>query len=214
MSRNIVVDSTLVRLGVAAAVGVGAGFAVVGFNPLWAPLVGWIVTAVVFCGSTWWSIRGMDAGEVRDHATREDAGRAVGDIVLLVACVAGIVGVGMLLLAGSNADGHPAGDAAVGVLTVVASWFTAHMLYTLRYAREHWTNSDHGIDIEGEDPTYVDFAYVAYTIGMTYQVSDTTFKSRALRATALRHALLSFFLGAVVVACTINLVVQLASSGG
>lgn len=49
---------------------------------------------------------------------------------------------------------------------------------------------------------------------MTYQVSDTTLQRRAIRRAALRHALLSFVLGAVVIACTVNLVSQLASPGG
>ena len=48
---------------------------------------------------------------------------------------------------------------------------------------------------------------------MTYQVSDTTFTNKLMRHTALRHALLSFVLGAIVIASTINLVSQLASSG-
>ena len=49
---------------------------------------------------------------------------------------------------------------------------------------------------------------------MTYQVSDTTINDRRVRRSALRHALLSFVLGAGVLACTINLVVQLASGTG
>ena len=44
-------------------------------------------------------------------------------------------------------------------------------------------------------PAYVDFAYLAFTIGMTYQVSDTDLKTRTIRATALRQALLSFVWG-------------------
>ena len=165
-----------------------------------------------FCGWTWLRIRGMDADGVREHAQREDPGRGIGDIVLLLACIAAVVGVGFLLLASSDPQEAPR-DALVGVLAVIGSWFVAHMLYTLRYAREHVADPEHGIDFSGDDPTYRDFAYVAYTIGMTYQVSDTGFQSRAMRATALAHALLSYFLGAVVIACTINLIVQLASAG-
>lgn len=49
---------------------------------------------------------------------------------------------------------------------------------------------------------------------MTYQVSDTSLQARAIRLAVLRHALLSFLLGAVVIAATINLVSQLAGSSG
>jgi uncharacterized membrane protein len=38
---------------------------------------------------------------------------------------------------------------------------------------------------------YRDFAYVAFTIGMCYQVSGTTGRVRRIRRTVLSHALLS-----------------------
>jgi uncharacterized membrane protein len=65
-----------------------------------------------------------------------------------------------------------------------------------------------------EPPQYLDFAYLALTLGMTYQVSDTAIRSSAVRRTALRHALLSFLFGAVILASTINLVVSLGSGKG
>jgi uncharacterized membrane protein len=63
-------------------------------------------------------------------------------------------------------------------------------------------------------PRYRDFAYVAFAIGMTFRVSDTDLESPAIRASALRHALLSYLFGAVILATTINLVAGLASSSG
>jgi uncharacterized membrane protein len=67
-----------------------------------------------------------------------------------------------------------------------------------------------GIDFnQQEQPRYSDFAYLAFTIGMTFQVSDTDLETSALRAAALRHALLSYLLGAVILATTINLVAGL-----
>ena len=49
---------------------------------------------------------------------------------------------------------------------------------------------------------------------MTFQVSDTDLETPAIRATALRQALLSYLFGAVIVATTINLIAGLGSSGG
>jgi uncharacterized membrane protein len=60
-----------------------------------------------------------------------------------------------------------------------------------------------------EPPQYRDFAYLAFTLGMTYQVSDTNLTSSTIRREALRHALISFVLGVVVLAATINLVATL-----
>jgi uncharacterized membrane protein len=59
-------------------------------------------------------------------------------------------------------------------------------------------------------PCYKDFAYLAFTVGMTYQVSDTDLASPRIRGSVLTQALVSFLLGAVVLASTINLVLTLA----
>ena len=100
---------------------------------------------------------------------------------------------------------------AVGVLSVLASWTVAHTLYTLRYARLYFTDGDEGGIDFGSDrrPRYSDFAYVAFTLGMTYHVSDTALKTSNLRSTALRQALLSYLFGTVIIAITINLVAGL-----
>lgn len=71
--------------------------------------------------------------------------------------------------------------------------------------------ADGGVDSNETDaPRYSDFAYLSFTIGMTYQVSDTDIQTKEIRRTALRHALLSFPLGAVINAAPINLVAGLA----
>jgi uncharacterized membrane protein len=52
---------------------------------------------------------------------------------------------------------------------------------------------------------------VVFPVGMTYQVSDTEIGLTSIRATVLRHALLCYLLGAVVLAVTINLIAGLGS---
>ena len=62
----------------------------------------------------------------------------------------------------------------------------------------------------GELPQYSDFAYLAFTVGMTFQVSDTEVNATVMRATVLRQALLSYLFGVVIIAIMINLVAGLA----
>lgn len=62
---------------------------------------------------------------------------------------------------------------------------------------------------EDEPPAYLDFAYVAFTIGLTFQVSDTNISSKRIRRLALRHAVLSFLFGAVMIGLTINVLASL-----
>jgi len=68
-----------------------------------------------------------------------------------------------------------------------------------------------GIDFKTDDeqPDYRDFAYVAFTVGMTFQISDTDIQTRVIRRTVLRHALLAYLFGAVILAVAINLIANL-----
>ena len=60
-----------------------------------------------------------------------------------------------------------------------------------------------------QQPSYRDFAYVAFTIGMCYQVSDTTLRNRRIRRTVLSHALLSYVFGVAIVGGSVNLIAGL-----
>ena len=163
---------------------------------------------------TWTVIGRMGADDTAAHATREDPGRAGTDLLVLVASIASLGGVVYLLAAGSSgSDVVEAIAAGLGIASVVGAWFVVHTIFTLRYALLYCTDGRGGIDFnQSEPPTYADFAYLAFTLGMTYQVSDTDLKTRAIRTTALRHALLSYLLGAVILATVINLVAGLGSS--
>jgi uncharacterized membrane protein len=204
------------RILVAVPLGVGAAI-LVGLNAGWpfAPAAGWIVAAAVYLTWTWLIVGRLDPARTQAHATRyaeDDSTPWILDIAVLVASVASLGGVGYLLVAGTT--GGDVGAAVVGTLSVVAAWLVVHTIYMLSYARLYYTGEQGGIDFhQPEPPDYADFAYLAFTLGMTYQVSDTDIHDRRIRARALRHALLSFLLGAIVLAITINLVASLLGVG-
>jgi uncharacterized membrane protein len=143
-------------------------------------------------------------------ATREDNSRVLADILLVGASVASLVGVGFALMKSNDMDASTgAGLTGLAVLTVVLSWTVVHTVYMLRYAQLYYAGGK-GVDFNGgEPPDYRDFAYLAFTIGMTYQVSDTDLTTKPIRRTATHHALLSYLFGTVVVAMTINVVASL-----
>jgi uncharacterized membrane protein len=206
--------TTLTRMGIAALVGVLVGIGVtVGESWTMGVLLGWMAAGAVFVTWMWISIWPMDPASTARHAVREDPARAVADVVVLVAAVASLGAVALFLLAaGSGSDQTQAViQAALSVASVALAWGTVHTIFTTRYARLYYTGPDGGIDYNEDDaPRYSDFAYLAFTIGMTFQVSDTDLTTKHIRATALRHALLSYLFGAVVLATTINLVAGLA----
>jgi uncharacterized membrane protein len=199
-----------VRTALAAAGGVVAGVvAAVNGDASLALVVGWVAAAAVFLALTWASIAAMDAPTTARYATREDPTVALSSIILLLASVASLGGVALLLA--STGDGARVGATLLGVASVAASWFVVHTLFTLDYAARYYRGTPGGIDFnQQQPPAYADFAYLGFTLGMTYQVSDTSITDPKIRRAALRHALLSYLLGAVVLAITINLVGTLA----
>ena len=174
-------------------------------------LVGWDAMAADFMISVWSSIRGKDPVATAHLATREDTSRAAADLMLLGASAGSLAAVVLTLVeAGSATATARALLTALAVGSVVLSWAVVQTVYTLRYARLYFSPPLGGIDFNQKPhPRYLDFAYVAFTIGMTYQVSDTNLTSQPMRAAALRHALLSFLFGTVILATTINVVADL-----
>jgi uncharacterized membrane protein len=200
------------RAGTAAVIGAVVAVSV-GITTKWsyAPAWGWISAAAVFLAWTWAVIAKMAPPRTKSHATREDPTRVVTDIVILTASIASLLGVASLFTAASVHGAQADLAGLVGIASVAAAWCMVHTVFTLRYALLYYTGSEGGIDFnQSEAPAYADFAYLAFTIGMTYQVSDTDLKTRAIRATALRQGLLSYLLGAVVLAVAVNLVAGLA----
>ncbi|MFC0069160.1 DUF1345 domain-containing protein [Umezawaea endophytica] len=197
------------HLLVSVAAGAAAGVLASATGVPWpfAPPIGWIAGGVVYLAWMWTALWPMDAPSTARHDGREDPGRAAPDAVVLTAAVASLAAVALLLTAsGANPDLR----AGLSVGSVAVAWAAVHTTFAVRYARLYYAGPDGGIDFNsGEPPAYTDFAYLAFTIGMTFQVSDTAISARAIRATALRHGLLSFLFGTVVIATTINLLAGL-----
>ena len=208
LSRGFALRRVLFALALGIAGGVIASF----FLP-WqaAALLGWDGAAILFGARVWVTVLPMSPTQCSDHSIREDPSRAVADSVVLVAAVANLASVGLILVKAANAmGGTKAYLLTVGMVSVVLAWGVVHTIFTLRYARIYYTGGDGGVDFnEKTPPDYRDFAYLAFTIGMTFQVSDTNLTSKSMRRTALRHALISYLFGAVIIGLIINVVASL-----
>jgi uncharacterized membrane protein len=177
-----------------------------------APLIAWDVLAVVFCAWVWATVWKLDGPATARDALRENPGRDAADVILVGVGVASLIAVGVVLFGAGHAAGNDKYlQAGFAVFSVFVSWTLIHTVFTLKYARLYYSGEPGGIDFnESDPPQYSDFAYLSFTIGMTFQVSDTDLQAKQIRRTALRHAWLSFPLGAVIIAASINLVSGLA----
>jgi uncharacterized membrane protein len=193
-----------------------AAFAVAWFVP-WqlTVLVAWDVTALIVIVGVWPFILRYDAGQTRSRAIREDNTRQGADLLLNGAGTASLFGVALAFLKANEGGGYQeALLECMGIATIALSWVIVHTVFTLRYAHIYYTPPEGGIDFkQGEvDPDYRDFAYTAFTVGMTYQVSDTDVTHRPMRHAVSKHGLLSFVFGAVIIGSTVNVIAGLLNN--
>ena len=206
------ITSANARLMLSALVGVLGAVVVAFIGPWWiAPLIAWVIASVIWLGWTWRMLWPLSGAETARHATVASPNRLDTDLLLLSGSVVSLVAVGLALVRANHESGLDKG-LLVGmcVASIVFAWGVVHTVYTLRYAKLYYQGKTRGIDFnEDESADFSDFAYLALTIGMTFQVSDTDLKTKAMRRLALRHALLSYMFGTLIIATTINLIAGL-----
>ena len=205
---------------VAMLVAGAATFTATGLAGSWvdAPAVGWATAALAYVAWVWLVIARMDPGQTRQHATSEDPSRGVTDLLILIANLASIAAaVAVIVNSHTEDNGSRLSSGALALVCVALSWMLVQTLFTLRYAELYYSpEEDAGGEVGGisfnqdRPPQYTDFAYLATSLGMTYQVSDTNLGNHRIRAEALKHSLLSYLFGTVILAVTINLVIGLA----
>jgi uncharacterized membrane protein len=174
-------------------------------------LAGWNSAAVVYLVWVWATVARFNPHQTHALSTREDNSWHVTGVVLLTAASSSLVGVVFGLHEANQSNGSDRFWLTAAVLgAVVSSWCVVHTVYTLRYAHLFYNGTPGGVTFCGEDePDYLDFAYLSFTLGMTFQVSDNNFTTRQFRRAALMHCLLSYVFGTVIIATSINVVAGL-----
>ncbi|MEC5180392.1 DUF1345 domain-containing protein [Arthrobacter sp. CG_A4] len=184
-----------------------------------APAIGWCGASLTYTAWVWLVIGRLDPAETQSHATAEDPARGTTDLLILAANVASLAAVAAVVVdSHNNADAvSRLGGGLLALVSVALSWILVQTLFTLRYAELYYTTGRKagsavgGIDFnQSRPPQYTDFAYLATSLGMTYQVSDTALQNHGIRAEALKHSLLSYLFGTIILAATLNLVIGLA----
>jgi uncharacterized membrane protein len=200
------------RALICGAVGVVTGLAAaLTVAPPLGPLVGWCTAGVIALIWVWricWP---------RDHAgterlAREESSSRVTDDAIIIACLASVAAMVIALVESSQGGGAVSVALIIlGVLGTIVAWALVNTVYALKYARLYFLDqAEDGLDFHQEArPTYSDFAFLAFTIGMSYAVADIEPNSTETRRKALPHALLSYLFGTVLIAVAINLVTNL-----
>ena len=204
--------SSGVRVSIAALVGVIGGV-IASVLTIWqsAVLIGWDVTAIGLIAFVWVAVAKLNSEETRTHASREDPSIRMSELIVLSCGVAMLAAVGLVLIQAGRAVGGTKAlfdrirGAERGAFVVAASHSVHSALRPLVLLKARRRDRLQ----RGRSPTYLDFAYLALTIGMTFQVSDTNLTTKRIRRIALVHASLSYLFGAVIVGLVINVVASL-----
>ncbi|KHE73679.1 hypothetical protein AS25_11470 [Kocuria marina] len=191
---------------------VGAGVAWLVEPAWWVLLLASDVTVAVYLAWVWVLSWPADAHLTRQHAGREDPSRKAVSAGLVIAAVIGFAAAMLTIIGSSSGNyGTRALMIGLGAGSVVLSWLLVNTTYTLNYAHEYYNEPVGGLDFNQDDsPRYSDFAYVAFTIGMTFTVPDVTVQSSTLRRATLGHALLSFVFSTGLLAIVVSLIPSLA----
>ena len=174
-------------------------------------LVGWNTGGAALLVLAWALIIGADEKTTKSRAGTEDPGRTLVYVVVLFTSLVSLIAALQLT---RHVGNLPAGDAAMAELmclfTVALAWGLTHTAFTLRYAHLYYREDDQGIGgVEFPEkctPSYFDFAYFAFTIGMCFQTSDVVVTSTQIRRAVLLNALISFAYNTAIVAFVLNLV--------
>ena len=184
-------EGTPGNAGLADALAIGFDFAAGAFMLSLAPL-----------------LRDSDASALRQHSAENDANR-----VLVLVLTTALTIVIMAAITGELPAAKAGSFAALVKLisTLILTWLFANTVYALHYAHEFYRAGDvpgkdvGGLDFPGTDtPDYLDFAYFAFTLGMTFQTSDVAISSRAIRRIVTLHSFAAFVFNIGVIAFTIN----------
>ena len=201
-----------------AAISISAGAAVglgllIGLRLSWrlAALTAWDAGGLTLLVLAWLTIAMSSAERTRKRAGADDPGRTVVYLIVLLSSGASLLITTALvrrarLIAGSEGDAL----VALCLANVALCWALTHTAFTLRYAHLYYREDFEGVGgVEfagGSPPSYFDFAYFAFTVGMCFQVSDTTVTSAQIRRAVLLHATLSFVYNTAILAFVLNLV--------
>ncbi|MBQ0906728.1 DUF1345 domain-containing protein [Micromonospora sp. U21] len=136
------------------------------------------------------------------------------DSAILIASVISLAAVAETLVRASNQHDMVAVTLTIlSVIAVVLAWALVNTVFAFKYARLYYRDNDGGIDFKREDPpAYAGFAYIAFTVGMSYAPGENEPTSNQMRRIALGHALLSYTFGTGILAVAVNLVTNLGQS--
>ena len=191
-----------------------------GFSGKIAFLAGWILSLAVYLFLLGIVIFQADGPMTKQRVSQDQPNRALLLILLIIVALIGSISVGVILTSvGSHHPTHTRLLVGLGVWAVIMSWLLLHTTAEQHYARLYFEDTSRegrpfpggmrqGLEFPGSDPpTYLDFMYFAFTVGLTYAVSDVNVPSADHRLFVFLHSVVSFFFYTTILGVVLNAIV-------
>src|SRR3954451_2414795 len=167
-------------------------------------MAGFDVAAIVFLLACISLLSTREAAVIRERAIANDANKT-----LLLIITGLVVAVLFASIASETVGQKPEPlTKTLVIATLVLAWLFTNTLYAIHYAHLAYMQpevGDAGLEFPGtEEPSYWDFVYFAYTLGMTFQTSDVTITDERIRRVVTVHCFAAFVFNIGVLAFTIN----------
>jgi len=202
----------------------GIGMFVLGLTWGWgweiAFLTAWILALGMYLTLLGIVIFTADAAKTKQRISKVDPTRWFLLIVLSLVALLGNMSVAIILTAvGQRTTAHARLFLSLSVIAVILSWLLLHTAFGQHYARLYYEDRDRygnsfpggfrrGFQFpESPNPTYEDFLYVSFAIGLTYAMSDVNVTNEIQRRTVLIHSIISFFFYSTVLGVVLNAIV-------
>lgn len=174
----------------------------------------WDLGTLTYLGLAWALIACSDAETTRDHASSQDQSGYLIFLFVVGASCASIVAIGFVVGTIRDLAFWPrAWHLTLTVAALISSWVLIQTVFAFHYARSYYADGNRSrsavpaLRFPGNrDPDYLDFAYYAFVVGMTSQVSDVAVTSRQMRQLTLIHSALAFIFNIAVLALSINII--------
>ncbi|MEN6542287.1 DUF1345 domain-containing protein [Parvibaculum sp.] len=153
---------------------------------------------------------------LRRRASYEDEG--IG-IIVVITVAAIVVSVGNIFVILNASEPPSTLHIVLALIGVLLGWLTLHVVMAAHYIQVYYHDAlpgeghkdTGGLDFPGTtEPTYWEFIYHSFVVGMTAQTSDTQVTSSRMRRITLGHGMLAFFYNTVLIALAVNIVVGLS----
>jgi uncharacterized membrane protein len=183
-------------------------------------LVGWILCLTSYLVLLGIVILNANGPMTQERVSKDKPQRMALLALTIFVSIFGTGVAGFLLTAvGKHPHGHSRLLLTLSVLAVLLAWFDLHTAFGQHYARLYYQGKNiHGQPFKegmrkgfvfpgADQPTYLDFLYIAFTLALTYSLSDVNVRSELMRRTVLLRSLAPFFFYSMVLAGVLNAVI-------